>query len=351
MNIHLMTPLGFTGYGYVGLNILNTLSDNHSVGLSPIGPANPESIQQAEKINQSIENVNLIPTDSPALKIWHQFDLLTRPGNGKYFTLPFFEVDTFNEKEKFHLNFVDEIIVSCSWAKRVIKNAGIDKPIHIVPMGVDDNIFTPTSIQSTDDKYVFLTIGKWEKRKAHDTILHCFNQAFNQSDNVELWMATSNPFLTPEEEKFWLNIVDQSPLRDKIKVFPRLPNHQAIAELIGYSHCGIYISRGEGWNMELLESMSMGKPVIVSNYAAHTQYCTEDNSFLVDMPDTELAIDNKFFFGQSNWGKIGSDQIDQTIQHMKHCFANKIVTNQPGIDTAKNLSWKNCCHQLIGCMS
>lgn len=351
MNMHLMTPLGVTGYGYVGLNILQTLSEIHNIGLTPIGPAQPDSAEQVKIINNAMESINLIPYDSPTLKIWHQFDLLTRPGRGKYFALPFFEVDTFNDKEKFHLNFVDEIIVSCSWAKKVIQNAGIDKPIHIVPMGVDDTIFTPANVQPTDDKYVFLTVGKWEKRKAHDTIIHCFNQAFSQSDNAELWLATSNPFLTPDEEKFWLNIVDQSPLRDKIRVFPRLPNHQAVAELIGYSHCGIYISRGEGWNMELLESMSMGKPVIASNCAAHTQYCTEDNSFLVDMPDTELAVDNKFFFGQSNWGKIGKDQIDQTIAHMRHCFDNKITTNTSGIETAKNMSWKNCCHQLLGCMS
>ena len=351
MNMHLMTPLGVTGYGYVGLNILQTLSENHNVGLTPIGPAQPDLKEQLDIISNAMESTHLIPYDSPTLKIWHQFDLLTRPGKGKYFALPFFEVDTFNDKEKFHLNFVDEIIVSCSWAKKVVQNAGINKPIHIVPMGVDGTTFSPSAIQPTDDKYVFLTIGKWEKRKAHDTIIHCFNQAFTQSDNVELWLATSNPFLTPDEEKFWLNIVDQSPLRDKIKVFPRLPNHQAVAELIGYSHCGIYISRGEGWNMELLESMSMGKPVIASNYAAHTQYCTKDNSFLVDMPETELAVDNKFFFGQSNWGKIGQDQIDQTIAHMKYCFDNKITINEPGIETAKNLSWKNCCHQLLGCMS
>lgn len=351
MNMHLMTPLGVTGYGYVGLNILETLSENHDVALSPIGPAQVESPKQAEVVNSAVESCHLIPSDSPALKIWHQFDLLVRPGKGKYFALPFFEVDQFNDREKFHLNFVDEIIVSCSWAKNVIENAGIDKPIHIVPMGVNHEIFNPINVQPVDNGYIFLTIGKWEKRKAHDTIIHCFNKAFSQSDNVQLWLATSNPFLTPEEEKFWLDIVDQSPLRDKIKVFPRLPNHQAIAELIGYSHCGIYISRGEGWNMELLESMSMGKPVIASNYSAHTQYCTEENSFLVDMPETELAVDNKFFFGQSNWGKIADNQIEQTIQHMRHCFDNKIITNPAGIETAKNLSWKNCCHQLLGCMS
>ena len=117
MNMHLMTPIGVTGYGYVGLNILETLSENHDVALSPIGPAQVESPKsRAEVVNSAVESCHLIPSDSPALKIWHQFDLLVRPGKGKYFALPFFEVDQFNDREKFHLNFVDEIIVSCSWA-------------------------------------------------------------------------------------------------------------------------------------------------------------------------------------------------------------------------------------------
>ena len=350
MNLHLMSPIGNTGYGYVGLNLLTELSKNHDVGLSAIGHPNPDSPEQISAIQQAMNNTSMIPNDSPALKIWHQFDLLVRPGKGKYFAFPFFEVDSFNDNEKYHLNSVDEIIVSCSWAKKIIENQDIEKPVHIVPMGVDLKTFDYKSNQP-NEKYVFFTIGKWEKRKAHDTILHCFNQAFTTDDNVELWMVTSNPFLNQEEEKQWLNIIDKSPLRDKIKPFPRLPNHQAIAQILSYASCGVYISRGEGWNMELLESMAMNKPVIASNYSAHTEYCTEENSFLVDMPDVEPAIDNKWFFGTSNWGKIGSDQIEQTISHMKYCYENNIRENPAGLKTAESLSWKNSAHQLLGCMS
>lgn len=350
MNMHLMSPLGGTGYGYVSLNILQELSQNHDIGISLIGQPNVESNEQAKIVQQAIEAVHHLPLDTPSLKIWHQFDLLVRPGKGKYFAFPFFEIDEFNDKEKYHLNTADEIIVSCSWAKKIIENAKIDKPVHIVPMGVDSKIFNPNSNQP-HDKYVFMTIGKWEKRKAHDTIIHCFNQAFTQEDEVELWMVTENPFLKPEEKQQWVSLVDESPLRDKIKLFPRLPSHESVAQVMSYADCGIYISRGEGWNLELLETMAMNKPVIASNYSAHTEYCTPENSFLVDMPETELALDNKWFFGTSNWGKIGDDQINQTISHMRKCFEEHIIDNPAGLETAQKLSWKNSCHQLIGCMS
>lgn len=347
MNLHLMSPIGFTGYGYTGLNILKAMSEENNIGLTIIGNPNIETQEDAQIIQHCAGLTNIIPYDSICLKIWHQFDLLTRVGNGKYYAFPFFEADKLNDKEVFHLNFADHIIVSSKWAKTILEQNNIRKPISVVELGVDGQIFDSSQYNNKTNNYVFLTIGKWEKRKSHDLIIDCFSKAFNQNDNVELWMVTNNPFLNPEEEKQWTNLVEKSSLRKKIRVFPRIPNHRALAELISYSNCGIYISRAEGWNLELLETMSMNKPVITTNYSAHTEYCTVDNSFLVDIQDTEPAIDNKWFFGTSNWAKIGDEQIDQTIQYMRHCYSNQISSNSGGLETAKRLTWHNTSNSLI----
>ena len=338
MNIHLMSPIGYTGYGYASLNILQSLLKTHNVGLTLIGNPNVDTEQQASSVQHATSLSYMIPSDSPCIKIWHQFDLLTKVGKGKYFAFPFFEVDTFNAKETNHLQFPDEIIVSSKWAKDVLQRNRFEQHIHIVPLGVDTTIFDHKKNQTTD-KYVFVTVGKWEKRKAHDTIIDCFNKAFTETDNVELWMITHNPFLNQEETNQWISLVENSKLRSKIKIFPRLQNHEKLAEVLSLANCGVYISRGEGWNLELLETMAMNKPVIASNYSAHTEYCTKDNSFLVDMPETELAVDNKWFFGTSSWGKIGDSQIEQTIEHMRNCYKNSINDNVSGLETAQKLSW------------
>jgi|TARA_B100000073_G_scaffold347886_1_gene363801 hypothetical protein len=350
MNLHLMAPVGYTGYGYASMNILQNLYEDHSVGLTTIGNPNPENQDQSNIISQCNNLTSMIPYDSPCIKIWHQFDLLNRVGSGKYLAFPFFEVDKFNQKEIYHLNFADEIIVSCEWATQVLEDNGINKTTHIVPMGVDTSVFNHEQSNETNN-YVFMTVGKWEKRKAHDTIIECFNRAFEENDQVELWLVTHNPFLNKEEEAQWLNLVEKSKLRKKIRVFPRLQTHAQLSELMSYSNCGVYISRGEGWNLELLETMAMNKPVIASNFTAHTEYCNADNSFLVDIQEKELALDNKWFFGHSQWAKIGQSQIDQTVDYMRHCYKNSVKTNEKGLETAQNLSWKNTCDRLVGCMT
>ena len=62
-------------------------------------------------------------------------------------------------------------------------------------------------------------------------------------------------------------------------------------------------------------------------------------------------MDNKWFFGNSSWAKIDQDQIDQTIQHMRHCYQNQIKTNENGLETAKQLTWKNCSNKIIQAIS
>ena len=60
---------------------------------------------------------------------------------------------------------------------------------------------------------------------------------------------------------------------------------------------GIFPSRAEGWNLEILELMSCGKHIITTNYSAHTEFCNKENALLVDIDELETAYDGKWFLG------------------------------------------------------
>lgn len=353
MNIHLQTPIGGTGYGYAGLHLLKALSNNNDICLSLIGNAFPDNQTDSEIVHKAMMKQAFVDYSSPVVKIWHQFDLLNRPGNGKYFAYPFFELDTFNDLEKHHLKFPDNIIVSSKWAKSVIERNNIDKPINVVPLGVDASVFYPRIPENKNkiSNYIFMTVGKWEIRKSHDIIIECFNKAFELNDNVELWMVTHNNFLTEEETKKWENLAQSSKLKSKIKLFPKLSSQADLANLISYSDCGIYISRAEGWNLELLETMAMNKPIIATNYSAHTEYCNSDNCKLIEIYETEPAIDNKWFNGTGNWAKIGDAQKDQIIWDMRQMVQYNTKENHAGLETAKQFSWENSANALIRCIA
>lgn len=356
MNINYYSPIGYTGYGVAGMSYLKHIIDKgHNACLFPIGQINPDNEADYKIAFNAMQLQDTYDKEAPCLKIWHQFDLGPRVGVGKYFALPFFELTKLSAKEVHHLNNVDELIVSSEWAKKVLEQNDIKRKIHVVPLGVDQALFNHTiqSDMKPKDKFIFMNVGKWEVRKGHDILIELFQEAFTKEDNVELWIAaSSSEFAFPATElQQWHSLYSSGPMKDKIKIFPRLNTQEEVAKLLSYADCGIFPSRAEGWNLELLEMMAMNKPVITTNYSAHTEFCDQNNAFLVDITELEDAYDGKYFFGTGKWAKIDKKQKGQFIEYMQHVYKNNINTNENGLKTAAKFNWSSATDALLRCIS
>lgn len=336
LNLH--TPVNTLGYGVVGYNLARELSKKVKTNLFLIGPMDFKDSLIEELVN-SIENANF---DSPTLKIWHQFNLCERIGNGKYYAWPIFELNTFTKQDLISMRAPHEFIVCSKWAKEIVENSS-QKPCHVVPLGVDTNIFKPKN-ENREGAYKFFNIGKWEIRKGHDVLVECFNRAFEAEDNVELHMLCSNPFIGNENNE-WEHFYKKSKLGNKIRIHSRLSNHSDVADFINNMNCGVFPARAEGWNLDLLESMSCGIPVIATNYSAHTEFCNKENTYLVDITALEPANDGKWFYGQGEWAYIGELQKEQIIEHMRFCYKNH-PANPKGIETGEKLTWENTAEKI-----
>jgi glycosyltransferase involved in cell wall biosynthesis len=345
-------PINSMGYGITSYNTWKALHKKLDITLFPIHEIQPETHWNKDNIVSDVLNQKQYNTDSPCLKIWHPSDQIIKPhSKGLYATYSFFETDGLNPAEIVHYNVPDIVFVPTKWSKNILIEHNIPKnKIQVAPSGVDTNTFHPKiSVDTSDksDKYIFLNIGKWEIRKGHDILVHIFNQAFEEKDNVELWMLNHNGFISEAENKNWEAMYKNSRLGDKIKIFPRLPSQEHIAKLMKLSDCGIYPARAEGWNNEALETMAMNKPVILTNYSGHTQYATDKNSYLAHIDTLEEAIDGKFFHGVGRWASLTSKTIDQLVDHMRYVYKNNIRTNPNGLETATKFSWNHTASSII----
>jgi glycosyltransferase involved in cell wall biosynthesis len=356
MQLNFQSPVTYTGYGVAGYNLLISLIEQGvDVSLFPIGTPLSINSSKLDLLQKSFKDRLSYNHKAPSLKMWHAWDLSSRIGSGNYYVFPFFELDTINEVEQHNFKCCDKIFVASEWAKNILLKHDVKTPISVVPLGVDTEIFDykiSENLTNKPEPYIFSVIGKWEIRKCHDILLDIFEKAFPNNENFELWVNASsdNGYITPEERGQWEAMYLNSKLKDKIKLFPHLQSHNDIAKLLAYIDCGIYISRAEGWNLELLETMAMNKPVIASNYSAHTEFCTKDNCFLVDIDDVEPANDGKYFRGQGNWAKIGQKQIDQIIDYLRYAYKNRVQTNPNGLKTANSLSWSSSANKIINCV-
>ncbi len=349
--MNIISPINQLGYGIAGLNIVKSMAIKRKTSLFVIGNPEVTNREDADIVNSCLQNAQTPDFNSPCLRIWHQNDMSQFVGKSDHIGFPFFELDTFQDVEKHHLNSLDKLFVTSSWAKDIVlANLSIpsDK-VFVVPLGVDSSIFKPSN-NNQSSKTVFFNCGKWEVRKGHDVLVDMFNKAFSEEDDVELWMMCQNPFLSKEESQAWKDRYKQSKLGSKIKIIPRLKSQEEVYNIMETVDCGIFPSRAEGWNLELLELLSCGKMAIASNVSAHTEFCNTEAVTLIDMPEKELAYDNKWFFNQGSWAKITDKEIDNFAQAMRDTYnknqKDKSFINKAGIEIAKKFSWENTTQRI-----
>ena len=340
-----MTPINPLGYGVAGLNILKALQEMSNVSLHMIGQPQVTNQADADSVRKGLETAQTFDPNAPCIKIWHQNQMAERIGSGKFIGFPIFELDTFSELEKHHLSCCHRLMVCSEWAKNVCVDQtrfGKDK-VDVVPLGVDMDVFRPATPRN-DEKTIFFNCGKWEVRKGHDILIEAFKKVLEHGENAELWMMCSNPFNSPEEDARWHQLYNHP----RVKIIPRAETHKEVYNIMAQTDCGVFPSRGEGWNLELLEMMACGKHVIATEYSAHTEFCTKENSGLVTIKSVEPAFDGKWFFRQGNWAKIDSHEVwDLSMKMMRFILDKKGTVNESGIETAKRFSWKNTAEKIL----
>jgi len=347
MRLNLQAPINQLGYGVAGINTLKALqAQDVEVSLFTIGQPQVTNQADADAVRKGLETAQMFDPQAPCIKIWHQNQMAERIGSGKFIGFPIFELDTFNDLEKHHLNSCDELMVCSKWAKDIIQSSVSFKPTYVIPLGVDVELFPPAPVRQ-DDKTIFFNCGKWEIRKGHDVLIQAFRKVAEEYDNVELWMMCSNPFNSQEENNRWHQLYNHP----KVKLIPRAETQREVYNIMSQVDCGVFPSRGEGWNLELLEMMAVGKYVITTNYSAHTEFCSQENATLIPITDVEPAFDGKWFFGQGNWAKIDDEEVNLLTQEM-NLFAEtyKGQQNTAGIETAKTFSWQNTAREIIKCL-
>ena len=350
-NLNYLAPINnSTGYGITSTNILKALDhqdlSGDSLTVFPLGNISVDNLKDQNWLNKILERTNKgWDKNAACVKVWHPHDLSLRIGNGKYGALVFFELDTLKPTEKIHCSHVDVLFVASEWAKKVVEDSGVNVPVVVTPLAVDTNVFKDHEHPKflTNDTYKFVNIGKWEVRKGHDFLLEVFNEAFTEDDDVELIMCNQNPFLSQQENQIWADMYLTSKLgkAGKIQCIPRINEHIDLAKLIRDCDCGFFPARAEGWNNEILEVMALNKPVITTNYSAHTEYCTKENAHLIEVDNLVLAEDGKFFHGEGKWADLGQAQKDQAIEHLRKVYKDNVKTNPAGLSTVAKYTWDN----------
>lgn len=348
-----IAPYARTGYGIAASQLLRALQQKQvPVAFFPIGAVDQALIENP-LLDQALRLQGAYRTDVPSVRFSQQFDLALHAGRGRHVAYTTFELDQLTENERHHLRNQDAICVASEWGRQVcLDNDITGVPIHVVPHGVDRLVFHEHVTPSTRwDETVFMQIGKLETRKGQLEMLRAFEAAFAPTDRVRLVISCRNPFMSRAEFDAMLAPFRKSPMASRVTILTaEMPTLQEVAALMAGADCGVFPSRAEGWNLEALEMLSMGKPIIATSYSAHTEYLNRDNARLITIDSLEQARSDR---GElpGRWAAWGASQHEQLVEHLRDVHTRKqqgrLARNDAGMRTATRYSWANAADCLL----
>ncbi|GMF11759.1 unnamed protein product [Phytophthora lilii] len=212
-----------------------------------------------------------------------------------------FETDRVPKGWPDRMNKMNEIWVPTKFQEKVFVDGGVrPEAVKVVPEVVDIEFFDPdkvekvydlaseTAFEMTEETTVYLSIFKWEERKAWRVLLKAYFQAFSAEDDVALVLLTNGYHSASSSAGDFMNVIEEFSLETVGKPLSELPHvhvlpphipQEAMPSLYKAADAFVLPSRGEGWGRPHVEAMAMERPVIATFWSGTTEYMTEDNSY------------------------------------------------------------------------
>ncbi len=141
-------------------------------------------------------------------------------------------------------------------------------------------------------------------RKNPEGALMAFAKAFAGKPDARMVLKTAASIEFPERVHTLLTLVGQLGITDRVRFVDDYLTQQDVLNLT--NACDIYLSlhRAEGFGLGIAEAMSLGKPVIVTNYSSTTEFCDPSNSIPVGFKIVKMGnTDNKLYLAAEKWAE------------------------------------------------
>jgi glycosyltransferase involved in cell wall biosynthesis len=229
-------------------------------------------------------------------------------------------------------NQMDEIWTPTTWGKEVFHTSGVQRPIYVVPLGVDPAYFFPGELRTQlRERTIFVSVFEWGKRKGWDILLQAYRKAFRPTDPVLLLLKIDarEPAVNPIQE-----LASKLPAGNSPPVHliynQKLPLER-LTELYRGTDCFVLPSRGEGWGMPILEAMSCGIPAIATNWSGTTAFLHEANGYPLpwhSLVPTGLEAPH---YRDARWAE---PDVSALVELLRHVAANPAERQQKGAQAA-----------------
>ena len=246
-------------------------------------------------------------------------------------------------------NQMDEVWVPSEFNAETFRASGINKPIHVIPLGVDPDYFNPgIARRPLTGVYTFLSVFEWGERKAPELLLRAFNEEFRADERVILLAKVINVDPGVDVEREIANLgLDPAGGRVHLSLNQFVPTYQ-LGVLYRSADCLVLTTRGEGWGMPVIEAMACGVPVIATDWGAHCDYMTADNAYPLPVKQLVPAVAKCPYYTGFRWADPSYPDLRRL---MRHVFENQAEARNKGERASQEIraswTWDHAASRII----
>jgi GT2 family glycosyltransferase len=282
--------------------------------------------------------------------VYGQGDVFAR-NRGRYkigFTM--LEVNGFPAEWVSQANRMDEVWVPSEFNRRGFLDSGVKRPVHLVPLGVDVRYFHPgtTAYPNPAGEFMFLALFEWGERKEPGLLLRAFNDEFSAREPVRLLCKVINtdPSLRLKKEIRRLGLRAAG---GKISYLFNLEfPHYQLGALYRSADAFVSVSRGEGWNMPLMEAMACGLPAIATDWGAHQEFVHEGIAYPLRVRRLVPAVAKCPYYSGFRWADPDPEHLRFLLRHV---YENRDEARARGQAAAREMAarwtWDAAAQKIV----
>lgn len=303
-------------------------SDDREAAL--FGPAHPRlaALQRERPLRLDVPQV-----------VYGRGDLFAK-NSGRYkvgFTM--LEVDRLPAAWVEQANQMDEVWAPTDWGAEMFRASGVTRPVHVLPLGVDLETFTPGPPRAhLADTTIFVSVFEWGQRKGWDLLLRAYRAAFRPADDVLLLLKVDcrEPALNPLRA---MADALPRPAPPVGLIYNRPLGGAELAELYRGADCFVLPSRGEGWCMPALEAMACGTPALVTAWSGPTAFMRDEVGYPLGVRALVPAPAEHPLYAGARWAE---PDLEHLVALLRHVHAHRDEARSRGAlaaEEARRWSW------------
>lgn len=249
---------------------------------------------------KKLHESRIYPNDPVIFFCWPNGDL------DQYFQNPNLFINTMWESSRLPAGWVEKlnharaVIVPSQFVSQTFRDNGVFCPIHIIPEGVDPDVYTYVERPQTEG-ITTLIVGTLIERKHWREAITGWQMAFGDDPSARLLIKSRFGHSRQFSNDSRIRLVDD--------------NETTRGILHWYQQADILLALGsEGFGLPLVEGMATGLPVVALNAEGQSDICTQAKELVLSVQPKFYAsyIDNRF----GDCGKFAIPDVEQVATHL-----------------------------------